>query len=256
MKLAIYGDSYSDWRPYLNQAPSDVIDSCWARRIEDHYSVSNYSCAGASLFRTLEQFDATHRAHDRVLVIATAPGRWSGHVSIEGHRLELSSANQCDFYLDRYADSWKFERWRARQQILAVRAWYTTIQDHEFERYVHALQIRRIQTLRPDAIIIAMQAWPPTGFDSVDQISRRASCIDYIARAWRAWMNRDNIEFEDYLHLYRDYREHRVACHMTQEISDIFLKDVLAALDQGEWNPQLPQRIYHPHPVDYYYQPI
>jgi hypothetical protein len=43
---------------------------------------------------------------------------------------------------------------------------------------------------------------------------------------------------------------------MTQEISDIFLKDVLAALDQGEWNPDLPQRIYHPHPVDYYYQPI
>lgn len=258
MTIAIYGDSYANWTCWSNQTSSDILARAWSRQLEQHAPVVNFSRGGAGIWHNLNLLERDPDHADQVIFIASPIGRWPGVIEHPDWQHDSDryqpSANHCQETLSRWQD--RLAQYPSQiQQVCSVEAWYRLAQVPSFEQYVYALALERVLELRPDAIIIPMQAWPNLGLSAkTDQIGTRVACIDYVVRAWRGWLNDLTLTAGNYYSLYQQYREHRVVCHLTPELNDRFLADVLDALATGTWNPNLPDQIYHDNPLDYYYQ--
>ena len=248
MKIAIYGDSFADYKPYTTSAQRSVIESAWSYQLALHHNVRNYSLSGSSLYWRMKQFEPSYSWADRVIFIVTTAGRYPGHwLDSQGLVHTISSAEQAH---DQLTSQGSQLDTHSQRQIQAVRDWYMWARVDEFEIYAHDLMTARIRTLRPDAIIIPIN---PYGNAS---LSHLVTTTDYIIRGFRSWQAPSDTPwtYDDYSQLYQQYEELRCVCHFTQQVNQVFLEDIIQALDTGQWAPSLPDSIPHPEPRDYYYK--
>jgi len=263
MKLAIYGDSFGYYpTPGAPGACADIIELCWARRLEWIYSVTNYCANGSALFYSMQQFEQTHQQADRVIFIVTGVGRWPSPFlnlgpSNEGYKLCFSSVDQTELAIQKLSSLFRnffpvADAIERKRRLIALKDWYMWVQDLDFEYAMHALMINRIRELRPDAIIIPICRGLPG-------LEHLVSAQSYPLRSFRSWQppSEHLMDFDEYFVKVGRAgieRSDRIVCHMTAEANDLFFQHVLQALDTGQWNPQLPDIIAQPYPRSYYYE--
>lgn len=240
--LGLYGDSFVDYQPIHSELQRLLIESAWSRRLEQVYRVTNYSLTGSSLYWTMRHFEATHAQHDQVLVVVTAPGRWPGTVAREGwpRPWTLSSADQCSQWLKDHPSD---------LQVRAVRDWYMWAQVTDHELYTHELMVNRIQTLRPDAIVIPIS-------DHTQGLG--TSLTDYMLvtpKTLRPDLIDPSLGSSSQLaQLVKDWEEQRVVCHLTPDMNDCVFLEVTASLQLGRWRGHVPGTWPHRLKWDDYYR--
>jgi len=251
--LAIYGDSFCDWATSYRPGMTELQASAWSQKICDHYTVTNYSISGSSLYWSMRHFEQTWSQADRIVFVVTSVGRWPGHWQDPktGRIHTLSSATQCQIALDNKDWVEHIDDYAAKRSVAeAIRDWYLWAKVDQFEQTIQALMIKRIQALRPDALIIPINRWgnPPS-------IQALVCATDYILAGFRSWPETADRarNLDDFVALSQNYPEKRTICHMTPEVNESFLTAVLQSLEEGVWAPQVPTKIDHPMPIDYYY---
>jgi len=221
MKVAIYGDSFAD--PL--SGPSHLHSRAWSRQLESHHLVRNYSISGSSLYHQVSQFEQNYSWADRVIFIVTGFGRWPGTLRHNGRAITLPSAGQCSYHLDQHLYPHEITR-----TITAVRDWFMWGQVDPFERYIHDLMIERIYTVRPDCLAISIWPWASGRWTS------QSSCMHLVRRVWANWLDPE-LTWDQFAQEWNQWQETNCVCHMPPEANDQFLREVLAALDQGSWPP-------------------
>lgn len=83
MKIAIFGDSYADWRPY--EARTDVTVA-WAYKLEQEHEVVNFAKGGSGLEWSYAQLNSCNEidSFDRIIFVASQECRL--HVNKNWHK--------------------------------------------------------------------------------------------------------------------------------------------------------------------------
>ena len=194
------------------------------------------------------QFEKSYDWADKVVFIVSGRGRYPGYWAYNDQNYCISSADQAIKHLadPRYHSHPDYSQ--LKRQVEAVRDWYMWARFDEFENYVHELQITRIRSLRPDAILIPIM---PQG-----SLADSICTTEYIIRGFRSWQSKEERPWnviDDYRHLYPRYPEKMTRCHFTLEENQLFYQHIQEALTMGSWNPSMPEQIAHANLIDYYY---
>lgn len=249
MKLAIYGDSFADTE--VNQY-ADLADLAWPRLLRNDFGqVHNYALAGTSLFYSMDRFERTHADYDRVIFVVTTIGRWPGVLWTQGMQKPRPIPGIRSIPLEqawaKNTDISPAEQARLLRTIAAVEAWYIDAQHRPFEDYVHGLMLDRIVTLRPDAIIVPIHA-------HTSGVRNTAGLTDFALRAVQ-WFKPEVTTLDQLMQIYSQWEElNQPSCHLTAETHEHVYQAMLLALEQGKWDPQVPQTIAHAHPWNYYWR--
>ena len=248
MNVAIYGDSYADWStPYNYYSPElrDRARSTWSYLLQDHHSVVNYSLQASSLYWSLRKFEETHSLHDRVIFVVTNWGRYPEAVKFEstGDRLwGVTGLNQAEFYLGNPYRIRLTER--ERLCLEALRDYWIWAGSTDYEIYTHELFIKRILELRPDTIMIP-----------IDSNNLGVGLSEYTVSSFRGWgQTLDSKLGYKPIKVIRDqWVEQGVVCHLTETEHRLALDEMLRAVRDSEWKPQIPDKIFHDEPLEHYY---
>lgn len=242
--LAIYGDSYADCT-HGHDFESGVTDAMgWPNLLAKRgYSLDNYSRGGTSLYWSYQQFIQTHQRYEKIIFVATVPGRWTGTVTIDSSVRYINS-----YWLaqDLLADDSQVSP-AVRQQLERVSDYYLYVQDMIFEETAHDLMLAEVRRLRPDSVIV------PTASCASDTRSdtttaNLGSFTDVFVRSCR-WARQPGPTESGWHTL---WRERAMICHMTPEINQLVAEQMQASLVQRKYLQTLPQTLAHQHPGDYY----
>jgi hypothetical protein len=250
MNLAIYGDSFADTE--VNEI-AQLADLAWPILLRKNFSqVHNYALAGTSLFYSMDRFERTHAAYDRVIFVVTTIGRWPGLLWAEGMSKPrpipgiLSIKPEEKFI--KSAGLAVLDQKKLLRTVAAVESWYMDAQVRPFEDYIHGLMLDRIAALRPDAIIVPIHA-------HTSGVEGSAGLTDFALKSVQ-WFKPEITSSEQLMQIYRQWEEyHQPSCHLTAETHEHVYQAMLLALEQGLWRPQVPQEIVHAHHWDYYWRP-
>lgn len=249
MKLAIYGDSFADTE--VNQI-KHLADLAWPILLRNNFrQVHNYALAGTSLFYSMDRFERTHADYDRVIFVVTTIGRWPGVLWAPGMQKPRPIPGIRSIPLEqkwvRSSHVPPAEQARLLRTIAAVESWYMDAQHRPFEDYVHGLMLDRITQLRPDAVIVPIHQ-TTSGMKGV------AGLTDFALRAVQ-WFKPTVTSLDLLMQIYSQWEEfNQPSCHLTAETHEYVYQAMLTALEQGTWNPTVPEEIAHAHPWDYYWR--
>jgi hypothetical protein len=241
------------------QAAKHIESLAWPRLLERDHQVTNYSRAGTSLFYSMEQFEATQAAHERVIFTVTNAGRWPGTIWGQGmdRPLGIPGYHQAQYLGLQLKNSRMFPqlaqatREQLIKQLKDIEVWYLGRAQHmPFEHYVHQLMINRIRSLRPDAIIVPIHTPHP----SEELAENTVSFADYSRRAIE-WFKPHELPQGYHLDwLNSQWEEYHIVCHLTEETNQLVYQHMLTAIETGKWEPELPDKIVHMNPWEYYWR--
>ena len=149
MKIAIYGDS-----PAANVIHRSINDDVsYIEMLYKKYDVTNFGKSGSSLFYSYQQFVDSHKQFDKIIFLATFPGRvylsTRSSETIDTNYRHISSISHAEAFANIYADS------PSNSKIFnAVRDYILYVKNDEQDRVFHNLMLDDIKLKRPDAILI------------------------------------------------------------------------------------------------------
>lgn len=251
--LGIYGDSFADDRSYYD---TEMMHHAWSYKLgQIHDSYKNYARNSSSLFFSYELFLQTHHLWDRVVFVATVPGRWPGQLPwLEGNNPFVHSFDRADGLLKSLASSLDDDK---RATLEALMSWFLYVRHNDFEKTVHDLMREKIKQIRPDALLIDImtrrelanaQHLEPVVMNDFRVITARTLAPHLIKPGERSRYSINRINEAGWLE-----RSGSQVCHMPPEINDLVFNAVRTALDTGIWKPTVPLTWPHPHPWEYYY---
>jgi hypothetical protein len=255
MKLAIYGDSFAD----PSYADPEIQTASWPGLLSHDYHLDNYALMGSSLYWSMQEFERTHEAYDRVVFVVTSAGRWPGVITaedIDPRPLAVSSYDQALRIKSLLENSKTLanlsQQTAVIRQVDDIAAWFLGDARHwQFELYVHRLMISEILRLRPDAVVIPINSAECTlGGLAADTLS----LTDFVCRSLEWFYPHRPKDLNPWPELTANWLEQRIACHMTPETNRVVYSAVTQALAQSKWQLQMPKEIAHDHPWDYYYK--
>lgn len=210
MKIAIYGDSHvaNFFDPSLNNDVSYIELLC------RKYNIDNYGKGGSSLFFSYHEFLNSHESYDRVIFVATNPGRF--YIDAETNptleRRHMASIGHVEDAIRSFANDINH-----LTVFKAIRDYMLYAQNNKEVQTFHDLMLADIKLKRPDVILFDRQKYQDTDFNF--------------------W----NIHNEQVANVYDDYTDVR-HCHLSKEKHLIFyemLEDSLSTGDEIDYNKLL-----------------
>lgn len=153
MKIAIYGDSFGSGFGFKlsNNALEKLkyIGKDWTEILSEKYDITNYSEFSSSLVFSASLFEKTHCNYDKVVFLATHPGRIT---------MGNPSKNQPlpHFVNYEYSKMWQhraqIEGWNT--ELSSILAYYLYIYHEPYDLLIHNSLIEHVKKTRPDTIMI------------------------------------------------------------------------------------------------------
>jgi hypothetical protein len=249
IKLGIYGDSYADSR---------VSDTAWPNLLKHYPGYSQVDCyaeSGSSVYFSYKQFLNTHTNYDRIVFIFTGPYRWHHWVINPGfqelandHRIHIPNPDQIERYEGIYADQMTGY---FSQYLQALKDYYFVLNNNEICTDLAEAMLFHVQTLRPDAIIIPITA----PLYCVQSTAHLTPMADYNKLILRSLFD-EEIDWDSF-NFFKKYKELKtVSCHFTPEVNVLVAQHIDHAIQTSQWAPNIPDKLSHDYPLDYYYSKI
>lgn len=237
--LAIYGDSFAAVNHSKPHACS--IDLQWTNVLRLAWpQLSLYAEPATSLYWTYRNFIETQRYHDHIVVIATAPLRYTirdlRHKDIA---LSASSINQVDYMLkDDTMDP------NIRKAFTALKDYLIWVQDEQMDKDMNEWILADIKRIRPDAIIIPIGK--PYGWGNAREHASLKGLVSMsdVQRIAVTSLKPELLDKFDTSGLNVE-ETGWVQSHMTPEVNCYFAQLVDDALEQGVWAPTLVDTLEH-----------
>jgi hypothetical protein len=244
--LAIYGDSYADCTHGHYYEPKVTDAMGWPNLLGAMgYTMHNYSLGGSSLYWSYQQFISTHINYEKIIFIATVPGRWTGTIDIRGVTRTINSYWLAQDLLDNNTQEPISEA--NRQQLKRISDYYVHVRDMNFELTVHDLMLAQVRRLRPDAIIVPTWVWSSDSRRDNSTLDLQPYTDLFVNSVrWRREPKRTNNGWHTI------WKERAMVCHMTPEINQLAAQQMQASLIQGKYVQTLPPTLAHEHSGEYY----
>jgi len=250
MRVAIYGDSFADPKVRGSTIVEDNI-LAWPDIVSQYHSVANFARGGTSTYYSYQKFLGTHESFDKIIFVITDYYRWYHLVHNPGKKSPhndnyhaVTSPVMCNFlrkdssFIDNAPNS-------VKQSLDAIDSYFFNLKDDKFDETICGLMLDDIKNKRPDTIFV-------TGgtFHNYHPLVNRKTSIAQFALTWlKNWPN-----YEDKIVGFLPWEERRVVCHLAKEVNELVAAEMLRAIDNGRWDPTIPDFIQAEHiDFDYYY---
>lgn len=238
--IGIYGDSWADPTHGHDFNPS-LEDFAWSKRLA---SSSVYAKGGSSIYFSYTHFMQTHDQYDRIIFVATNPGRWHLPIKTKNGEFHLNCLGSVKYFKEQGYKKYKLTMTAELvQKLCALEQFYLELSDFDADQQICSLMIDRVMVTRPDTILV-------TSFNT----------------GWlNSWSLRDRYYMpmcESFGPAYKNkaesnngimpYPEKNMVCHMTAEVNEIVYNHMLHRLQHGTW-PDTSFTIQHKHKPEYYW---
>lgn len=154
MKLGVFGDSYADEMIHVDIAryPS------WITLLRNNYEVESHGLGGSGLYYSFKLFLENYPKYDKIIFVATVPGRIHIPEWIEFTNKYTRHVNSYD--VAKLHLKIKGLSGTAKLALGAAMQYYMYLIDEEKERIIHGLMVEKVKQLRPDALILTTDGQP------------------------------------------------------------------------------------------------
>lgn len=244
MKIAIFGDSYGSQHPLGNGLS-------WADFLANNYGidVTNFSESGSCLHFSFNKFLENHEQFDKIIFLITGVGRLQIPLLVNDSKKypSLKHITSYDAFLWNVKQNHPHD-FLAYQSAVALKLYYAYIVDIKKEETMHTLMIEKIQSTRPDALVI-----PCFSLLGFDKNTKKTTLY-----------NIDKLDFEkfrirdDNSNFFKDNKKivdirH---CHLNQE-NNLILSELLKQwIDTNDFDLDRDRRKFtvSRHPFEYYFR--
>jgi hypothetical protein len=200
MKVGIYGDSHA--ASIFDRSVNDDIS--YIEMLYHKYDVKNFGVGGSSLFYSYNEFLKTEKDFDKIVFIATTPGRIYlnpfDHTTIDIAHLHITGIDQADRNIETYSNSI-----RNKKVFETIKDYVLYVQNIEQERKFHELMLKDIKHQRPDVMLI--------------ETNKFAAGKDTDFNFWNIDEIASNIfaRFQDFRHCHLSKEKHVILYEMIEE---------------------------------------
>lgn len=208
-KIGVFGDSFTNLKSEENPTPT------WVDILNEKYDVTNFGLTSSNLYYSVNEFIKNHKNFDKIIFVATAPGRLqiADWITVNKEHKYIAGINSAKYVLKRsiirrpisFTDDIKLA-------YQAAIDYYLYLDDFRINNFIQQLMIDKVKELRPDSILI------PTNISSFGEPRSMnvKTLVDIYMKENIAWEEK---EFNDQK---KDIRN----CHITAENNVILAKQV------------------------------
>ena len=237
--IGIYGDSWADPNHGHDYNPS-LANAAWCRRL----NANIYAKGGSSIYFSYQLFMQTHERYEKVIFVATNPGRWHLPIKAEGQEFHLNALGTVKWFREQgYKKSNLTMTIELDSQLRALEQFYLELLDFDTDQNICSLMIERIMAVRPDTVLVMSHS---TGwFNDWSLLDKY-----YMPMCESFGVEYKNKVISNYGVM--PHTEKNLVCHMTAETNEIVYNHMLDRLKYGTW-PNEPFTIQHTKPPEYYW---
>lgn len=238
--IGIYGDSWAD--PFHGHDFSPELENlAWCKQFNQ---ADIYAKGGSSIYFSYRLFMQTHERYDRIIFVATNPGRW--HLPIQ--------ADNCEFHLNAPGTVKHFREQGYKRhnltmtaelnsKLVALEQFYLELSDFDTDQQICSLMIDRVMAVRPDTILVMSHntGW----FNDWSLLSKyyMPMCESFGLKY------KNKVEYNNGI---MPHPEKNMVCHMTAETNKIVYNHMLYRLQHESWS-DTPFTIQHQYQPDHYW---
>jgi hypothetical protein len=223
MKIGIFGDSWA--RTIASPKNKKFHDGyAWAEILSLKYHVTNYGIPGSSVYFSYEEFNKHHSKYDKIIFLATEPGRLTFDIGSElkNPLIGQEFKRHCNSYgtADRYFKL--FENKKVPEdsaRVNAAREYFLWLLNRTEQTEYKRLMLDEIRRIRPDALIMS----PAHAWDPIKQ--ELTTCLMDISNMENDFFKVNYNDLADIGHL--DIRP----CHLTRENNKMFANKISDWID-------------------------
>ena len=237
--IGIYGDSWADPNHGHDYNPS-LANAAWCRRL----NANIYAKGGSSIYFSYQLFMQTHERYEKVIFVATNPGRWHLPIKAEGQEFHLNALGTVKWFREQgYKKSNLTMTIELDSQLRALEQFYLELLDFDTDQNICSLMIERIMSVRPDTVLVMSHSagW----FNDWSLLDKY-----YIPMCESFGIEYKNKAINN--HGVMPYLEKNLVCHMTAETNKIVYNHMLHRLQHGTW-PATPFTVQHQNTPEYYW---
>lgn len=205
MKIAVFGDSFASLTFEENATPT------WVDILSEKYDVTNFAVPGSNLYYSVIKFMENHMNFDKIIFLATVPGRL--------HIPDWITTNLSDRFIQNpMIAEWKFNNATHlteihRTTLKVAIDYYIYLNDDKFNSFIQELMVNRVIDCRLDTIAIPISE---SAFGDKKYLNKKA-LVDIFYKENLAWNETVSTLLDK-----SDFRN----CHMTAENNVIFANKV------------------------------
>lgn len=240
-KIGIYGDSWADPNHGHDSDPS-LENLAWCKRFNQAVI---YGKGGSSIYFSYQMFMQTHERYDRIIFVATNPGRWHLPVYTNNREFHFNAPGTVKHFREQgYKQNNLTMTADLNSKLLALEQFYLELSDFATDQQICSLMIDRVMAVRPDTILVMSHnaGW----YNDWSLLSR------YYMPMCESFGSEYKIKV-DRNHGVMPYPEKNMICHMTAETNEIVYNNMLHRLQHGTW-PDTSFIIQHQHKPEYYWE--
>ena len=239
-RIGIYGDSWADPTHGHDFNPG-LENLAWCRRFNN---ADIYAKGGSSIYFSYRLFMQTHERYDRIIFVATNPGRWYLPIKTENREFHLNTLGTVKHFREQgHKRNNVTMTSDLDSKLRALEQFYLELSDFDTDQQICALMIDQIMTVRPDTILVMSHntGW----FNDWSLLSKyyMPMCESFGQHYTNKVKDNNGI---------MPYAEKNLMCHMTPEVNDLVYDHMLHRLQHGTWS-NMPFTIQHQHGPDYYW---
>jgi hypothetical protein len=200
MRVGIYGDSHA--ASIFDRSVNDDIS--YVEMLYHNYAIKNFGVGGSSLFYSYNEFLKTEKDFDKIVFIATTPGRIYlnpfDHPTIDIAHLHITGVDQADRNIETYSNS------NVNKKVFkTIKDYVLYVQNMEQECKYYELMLKDIKQQRPDAMLI--------------ETNKFAAGNDTDFNFWNIDEIASNIfgNFQDFRHCHLSKEKHVILYEMIEE---------------------------------------
>ena len=241
-KIGIYGDSWADPNHGHDFNPA-LTDRAWCRQFNN---ADIYGKGGSSIYFSYRLFMQTHERYDRIIFVATNPGRYYLPVKIGDQEVHLNSLNSTRHFRKQGHKRTNLKMTaELDSKLLALEQYYLELFDFDTDQQVCSLMIDRIMSVRPDTVLV--MAHNAGWYNDWSLLSK------YYMPMCQSFGNRYSQKVIDNNYV-MPYPEKNMICHMTEETNEIVYNHMRYRLTHGTWPEDTTFTVQHKHQPDYYWE--
>lgn len=149
MKISVYGDSYADANFHESRAGFES----WVSLLKKTFETDCYGIAGSSLYYSYKKFVLTQSNYDKIIFIATIPGRLEipDHIEVTHPQARfLGNYASVEHVLETRQDMPE----EYKKCLEAAKQYFLYLYNKEKEFDYYELLIEKILEIRPDTILL------------------------------------------------------------------------------------------------------
>lgn len=239
-RIGIYGDSWADPNHGHDDNPG-LANFAWCNRFG---RADIYAKGGSSIYFSYQLFMQTHEQYDRVIFVATNPGRYYLPIKVDDREVHLNSLNST-----RHFRKEGYKRLNLKMtaeldsKLLALEQYYLELFDFNTDQQVCSLMIDRIMSVRPDTVLV--MAHNAGWYNDWSLLSK------YYMPMCESFGSQYTDKVENNYGI-MPYSEKNMVCHMSAETNEIVYNHMLHRLQHGTW-PEEVFSVQHIHSPEYYW---